>query len=257
MGYKWNAMATNTPASTVREDLIPGDPVSLDGAIQLTGQQRSAVVLALNHLTSRGDLDSVRQRLWVRSGAPPDPYRLAARIVQPYAFVYGSALALNGAGATERSEVLVSSPHRFAAFDFGGISYRWARPWIPEGLHRVSVGVEFVQTTNSERTLVDCVRIPANAGGIEELARAIDMLPALDDEELLRWVDHYHEATLAARLGFLLERSGLHAADSSLLRALQQRCPDHRAYLGERRPGGRLVSRWNLIVPPHFADRAQ
>lgn len=247
-------MPTKGPAATIRDALLPGDPVSLDEAVELTHASRQAAVLALNHLSGRGDLALVRQRLWVRSGAAPDPYRLGARIAQPYAFVYGSALALNGAGPAERSEVLVSSPHRFSAFEFAGMRYRWARPWIAESIVRMSVGAEFVYTTSPERTLVDCVRIPANAGGIEDLARAIDMLPVLDSEEVLRWVDHYHEAALAARLGYLLELSGLHGPQTPLVRALLERRPSHRVYLVDRRPGGRLVSRWNLIVPPHLTS---
>jgi len=246
-------MTTKSPAATIRDALLPGDPVSLDEAVELTHASRQATVLALNHLVGRGDLALVRRRLWVRSGAAPDSYRLGARIAQPYAFVYGSALALHGAGSAERSEVLVSSPHRFSAFEFAGTRYRWARPWIDEGIVRVSVGTEFVRATSPARTLVDCVRIPANAGGIEDLARAIDMLPVLDDEEVMRWVDRYHEAALAARLGYLLELSGQHGPDTPLMSTLLERRPSHRIYLAQRRRGGRLVSRWNLIVPAHLA----
>ena len=247
-------MTTRSPAATIREALLPGDPVSLDEAVELTHASRQATVLALNHLVGRGDLALVRQRLWVRRGASPDPYRLGARIAQPYAFVYGSALALHGAGPAERSEVLVSSPHRFSAFELAGLRYRWARPWVDDGIGRVSVGAEFVRTTNPARTMVDCVRIPANAGGIEELARAVDMMSGLDDEEILRWVDRYHEAALAARLGYLLELSGQRGPETPVVRALLERRPSHRVYLAQRRPGGRLISRWNLIVPAHLAS---
>jgi len=249
-------MTTRSPAAAIRDALLPGDPLSLDEAVQLSHASRQATVLALNHLSGRGDIALVRQRLWVRGGAAPDPYRLAARIAQPYAFVYGSALALIGAGPAERSEVLVSSPHRFSTFEFAGVRYRWARPWSDEGIVRVPVGAEFVRTASPERTLVDCARVPANTGGIEELARAVDMLPVLDAEAVVRWVDHYDEATLAARLGYLLELSGLHGPETPLIRALHERRPPHRIYLAERRPGGRLVSRWNLIVPPHLAGSA-
>jgi predicted transcriptional regulator of viral defense system len=246
-------MPTKRPTATIRDALLPGDPVSLDEAVELTHASRQATVLALNHMVGRGDLVLVRRRLWVRSGAPPDSYRLGARIAQPYAFVYGSALALHGAGSAERSEVLVSSPHRFSAFEFAGMRYRWARPWVDEGIGRVSVGAEFVRTTSPARTLVDCVRVPANAGGIEELARAIDMLPGLDIVEVVRWVDRYHEAALAARLGYLLELSGRYGPETPLMSALLERRPSHRVYLAPRRPGGRLVSRWNLMVPTHLA----
>ena len=245
-------MTTRSPAAAIRDALIPGDPVSLDQAMELAGASREASVLALNHLTGRGDLINVRRRLWVRAGASVDPYRVAARITAPYAFAYGSALALHGAGLSERSELLVSSPHRFTSFGFDGVSYRWVRPWIDDGLVSVSVGPEFVRLTSPERTLVDCVRVPANVGGIEELSRAVDMLPMLHDEEVVRWVDYYAEAAIAPRLGYLLELSGLHGPGTPLVRALLRRRPTYRVYLAERRPGGRLVSRWNLIVPPYL-----
>ena len=248
---------TTPAAATIRDALLPGDPVSLDEAVELTGASRQAAVFALNGLRARADLESVRQRLWVRSGASPDPYRLAARIAQPYAFVYGSALALNGAGPAERSEILVSSPHRFAVFEFAGVRYRWARPWIDEGLARVSVGPEFVSTTKPERTVVDCVRVPGNAGGIQELARALDMLPLLNAEEVLSWVDRYEDATLAARLGYLLELTGLHDTRSPLVRGLLKRRPTHRVYLVGGRRGGKLVARWNLIVPPYLEPASE
>jgi predicted transcriptional regulator of viral defense system len=249
-------MATRQPAALLRDTVLPGDPISLAEAAGIGDTTPALASRALIYLSSEGVFERVRRRLWVRSGATPDPYRLAARIAVPYAFVYGSALALQGAGTAERSELLVSSPHRFSSFAFAGVRYRWARPWIADGLDSVTVGPEFVRATNVERTLVDCVRVPANAGGVEELARAIDMLPVLDEGEVLRWVDHYGEAVLPARLGYLLERSGLHGPDEPLLRALHERRPSHRVYLAERRPGGRLVARWNLIVPPYLAPDA-
>jgi predicted transcriptional regulator of viral defense system len=246
-------MTTMGHTARVREALLPGDPLSLDEAVELTGAAREATVSALNHLTGRGELVLVRRRLWVRAGGAVDPYRLAARVVSPYAFSYGSALALVGAGPAERSEMLVSSPHRFSQFVFEGVRYRWARPWQEEGLARVTVGPEFVWTTEPERTVVECVRVPANAGGMQELSRSLDLLPELDDDRLLGWVDHYAEAALASRLGYLLERTGLYGSQRQLLRALAARVPTHRVYLAERRPGGQLVKRWNLIVPPYLA----
>lgn len=173
-------------------------------------------------------------------------------MTSPYAFVYGSALALHGAATAERSEVLIASPRRFEAFEYGGLRYRRALPWPEGALVRVSIGPEFVWTTTPERTLVDCVRVPANAGGIAELLRAVSALPPLDGDELLRWVDHYGEANLAARLGFVLESGDLTDRDAKLFEELERRRPDARVYLEPGRPGGRLLKRWNLIVPRHL-----
>jgi predicted transcriptional regulator of viral defense system len=237
----------------LREAFLPGDPVSLAEAAALLDGDERAASKALTYLAGKGFFERVRQRLWVRSGSPPDPYRLGARIVSPYSFVYGSALALHGAAGAERSELLVASPHRFEAFEYGGVSYRRALPWPEDALEKVTVGPEFVWATNPERTFVDCVRVPENAGGMAELMR-LSGLPALNGQRLLHWVDVYDEANLAARLGFVLESTGMR--DEATLAALEQRRPKARTYLEPHVRGGRLVKRWNLIVPTHLLPRA-
>jgi predicted transcriptional regulator of viral defense system len=145
----------------------------------------------------------------------------------------------------------VASTHRFEAFEYDGVFYRRALPWPGEALAKASVGPEFVWTTTPERTLVDCVRVPANAGGMSELLRGVSALPPLDRQQVLRWVDHYDEANLAARLGFVLEATE-HDRDEVLLQELERRRPTARVYLEPGARGGKLVGRWNLIVPDHL-----
>ncbi len=245
-------MTIKPPATALREALQPGDPVSVEEAATLLGTDAATASAALTHLASRGDVVKVRKALWVRAGAPADPYRLGARIVSPYAFSYGTALALHGAATTERSEVLISSPRRFDSFEHEGIRYRLARPWTEEGRKKVSVGAEFVWVTTAERTLVECTRIPSNAGGFAELLRAAPALPRLDAQALLLWVDHYAEANLAARLGFLLETTDRGGQETTILPDLERRKPSTRIYLERGQRGGKLASRWNLIVPHHL-----
>lgn len=246
------AMTTRRPATLLREAFAPGDPVSLDEAAALLHGDARGASKALTYLASKGYFENVRQRLWVRTGAAPNPYRLGARVTSPYAFAYGSALALHGAATAERSEVLVASPHRFEAFEYDGLLYRRAQPWPDGALVKVSVGPEFVWATTVERTLVDCVRVPANAGGMAELLRGVGALPPVDGEQLLRWVEHYGEANLAARLGFVLESSDMARRDAALLQELERRRPHARVYLEPGTRGGRVVTRWNVIVPAHL-----
>jgi predicted transcriptional regulator of viral defense system len=245
-------MTTRRPATLLREAFAPGDPVSLDEAAALLHGDNAGASRALTYLADKGYFEKVRRRLWVRTGGAPNPYRLGARVSSPYAFAYGSALALHGAATAERSEVLVATPHRFEAFEYHGLLYRRALPWPEGALVKVSVGPEFVWTTTMERTLVDCVRVPANAGGMAEILRGVGALSTVDGEQLLRWVEHYGEANLAARLGFVLESSDVSGDDAGLLEELERRRPRARVYLEPGTRGGRVVSRWNVIVPPHM-----
>lgn len=245
------SMTTARPAAVLREAFLPGDPVSLEEAAAHLSGDRQAASHALTYLARKGYFERVRQRLWVRTGASPNPYRVGARVTSPYAFAYGSALALHGAAAAQRSELLVASPHRFESFEYDGLFYRRALPWPENALVKVPVGPEFVWTTTLERTVVDCVRVPANAGGMAELLRGLSAMPALDGEQLLRWVDHYGEASLAARVGFVLESANVAGLERTLLE-LERRRPRARVYLESGTRGGRLVRRWNLIVPAHL-----
>jgi predicted transcriptional regulator of viral defense system len=247
-------MTTPRPATLFREVFTPGDPVSLGEAAARLYGNRHAASKALTYLAEKGYFEKVRQRLWVRSGAAPNPYRVGARVISPYAFAYGSALALHGAGSAERSEVLVASPRRFEAFEYEGLLYRRALPWPEDALVKVSVGPEFVWTTTPERTLVDCVRVPTNAGGMAELLRGLSALPPLDGRQVLRWVDHFDEANLAARLGYVLESLDLAGRDATLLDELERRRPRARVYLEPGTRGGNVVRRWNVIVPAHLRE---
>ncbi len=238
------------PATRLREAFLPGDPVNIDDACRVVGGDRVGVSRAMYHLAHSGYFDPVRQRLWVRSGAPVDPYRLSGRITQPYALAYGSALALHGASGSERTEILITSPGRFDPFEYEGVFYRRASPWNKDGLARVPVGPEFITTTSRERTLVDCIRVPANAGGLTEVIRGVLALGTLDTDEIVHWVDHHREATLAARVGLILEHN--HATDPVLLRHLEQRRPHNRFYLQPGQRGGHVNPRWNAIVASHL-----
>lgn len=243
---------TTQVAKTLRNRSSPGDPVSLAEAAKLVGEKARTVSASLTRLAAQGEFTKVRRRLWVRTGGPVDPYRLGSRVTCPYAFSYGTALALHGAAASERTEVMVSSPHRFDSFEFEGVSYRHVRPWIEEGRIRVSVGPEFVWVTSAERTLVECARVPANAGGAAELLRSVSGLPDLNPDEVLKWVDHYGDAAVAARLGYLLQVNQRPAREVRVLGALEQRRPAFRVYFDPGKRRGKLVARWNLLVPPEL-----
>ena len=244
-------MTTKRPASLLREAFAPGDPVSLYEAAAILDGDVAAASQALTYLGSKGYVERVRRRLWVRAGAAVDPYRLGARVTSPYAFAYGTALALHGGGSAVRSEILVASPRRFESFEYLGLVYRRALPWPAGALAKIAVGPEFVWATTRERTLVDCVRVPSNAGGISEILRGLSGLGPLDSEEVLRFTDLYGEANLAGRLGFVLEASDL-AVEGRLFYELERRRPQARVYLEPGLRGGTLARRWNVIVPEHL-----
>ncbi len=109
-------------------------------------------------------------------------------------------------------------------------------------------GIE-IRVTTLERTVADVLDRLDLAGGVEEVWRSLQSVPALDSRALEEYVILLGSRTLAAKVGFFLEsrREELLASAPLLerLRARVSRAPVHM----ERHRGGRLVSRWSLIVP--------
>jgi hypothetical protein len=85
---------------------------------------------------------------------------------------------------------------------------------------------------------------------MEEVMRSAPAIPALAWSAVLTWVDHYSEASLAARLGFVAENAAWPWLTVEDLAELERRRPRSPRYLVPGARGGRLVARWNLIVPP-------
>lgn len=106
-----------------------------------------------------------------------------------------------------------------------------------------------VKVTSLERTVADVLDRPDLSGGAEEVWRSGAGVAALDLGELESYVRAIGGRTLAAKVGFFLERraEGL-AVPPALLERLRKRAPRSPVYI-DRRLKSRFASRWNLMVP--------
>jgi predicted transcriptional regulator of viral defense system len=105
------------------------------------------------------------------------------------------------------------------------------------------------RVTSVERTLVDVLDRPDLSGGLEECWRSLAAIPMFDLDVVIQYVRLCSQATLAAKVGFFLEqhREALGVREETLKRLRKMR-PRQPHYL-DRRPGGRMASNWNLVVP--------
>jgi predicted transcriptional regulator of viral defense system len=238
---------------------------------QAHGERRPspALVKRLKYLQATGRVVSLERGLYatVRRGhdpdaVSPDPYLVAAVLRPDGAFAYHSALTLLGAGHSDWNVVTVLSQRRRRP-----LVLRTARVEIlphPAALVRkdaTDLGVRQVpyldmtfRVTGPERTLVDGVRQLRLVGGLEELVTSAAGFASLDLELLDAVLRAYHLRILYAAVGWFLEtyRAHFFVPDDFLAR-LERRRPVAPHYLPRRaraeRDGGRLVQRWNLILP--------
>lgn len=237
----------------------------------LRGRASATVDSFLSRWRRQGRIDRVKQGVFVRldgldgPGLLPDFLTLASRMAPDAAAAYHSALEVHGYAQSifERFTFVTWTKTRATTYlgrRFVPVRPRkqleaagGGEPWI-ERAERA--GTE-LRVTSLERTVADVLDRPALAGGIDEVWRSLSAVPALDPDPLLEYVELLGSRTLAARLGFFLDRrrDELFVPDELLkrLRALTPRSP---VYLDRGRPG-RLVSGWSLIVPPELHPESE
>lgn len=102
-----------------------------------------------------------------------------------------------------------------------------------------------VPCSDLEKTIVDCLFKPQYAGGIVEIAKALESAKyQLQFDKLLNYVQRFRSKAVAKRLGFLLE---LLEINNPIIPALQQIKTASYVLLDTELPrSGPLVSRWSI-----------
>ena len=228
----------------------------------------------LGYYRAANRLISVRNGLYavVRMGteaadAPVDSYLIATALRPDSLLGYHTALELHGYAHSLYSERQILTRHPMSApFDFRNVRYRTVQPSaaltdtdaFAFGVVTIARDNMGIRVTSLERTLVDCLDRMRLAGGWEEVWRSFESVPYLDLDQTIRYALLLQNATTIAALGYYLELKREHwmVSEDYLQRLLPHR-PAHKHYLDRsRRTGGKLVSRWNLVVPQHIYYRS-
>lgn len=231
---------------------------------------RTADSLLARHTAGRKVL-RVRRGLYaaVPAGAAGDtfqvdPFLIATKLAADAVVAYHAALQLRGKTYSVWHRFAVLTRHNVRGLSFQNNEFVCVRPpRALDGLPDLGGGVSsephaggVVRVTTFERTLVDVLDSPELGGGWEEVWRSLEMVEYF---ELGAVVDHALErgsALTIARVGFYLEqhREELFVEEHHL-KALREHAPRQPQYLDRRREAGRLVKRWNLVVPERVINR--
>lgn len=231
----------------------------------LHGRRSSTIDAHLARWRRQGRVLRVKNGVYVRSvssdgiagGPTPDFIALASRMALDATVSYHTALEAHGCAQSLFDHLTFTTWTRAKPVEFMGRRIAPVRPRAPLLEH--NGGEEWIETldraglevrvTSLERTAVDVLDRPALSGGVEEVWRSLQNLPAIDPASLVEYVRVLDNRTLASRVGFFLEnRREELAVPSSTLDELQRLLPRHPVHL-DRALGGRLNTRWRLIVP--------
>lgn len=231
----------------------------------LEGRRPATIDAHLARWRRQGRIVRVKNGVYVRSevgGASqpsslPDFVALASRVAPDAAAAYHTALEAHGCAQSLFERLTFVTWTRVKPVEFLGRRFAPVRPRAPLVDHDggepwvelVDRGGLEVRVTSVERTVVDVLDRPSISGGAEEVWRSLAAVPAIDPEPLIDYVRALGNHTVAARVGYFLDarRSEL-AVPGETLGELESMRPLQPVYL-DRSLGGRLASRWNLIVP--------
>jgi predicted transcriptional regulator of viral defense system len=227
----------------------------------------------LKQHVAAGNLLNVRRGLYARvpdgvtaSTFRVDPYLLASRLSEDAVIAYHSALQLLGKAHSQSQQFTYLSRRRAKPFFFQDTEF--VPVLVPVSLRKLpdfGGGVReehrqglTVRVTGYERTLVDVLDAPDHGGGWEEIWRSLEGIEFVDLDFVVEYAFRLGSALTIARVGFFLEqhKDELLVEDRHL-DALRARAPIQPRYFERRhRKGGKLLPRWNLIVPERVLTRA-
>ena len=226
--------------------------------------------LLAKHLTA-GRLVRVRRGIYatVPPGvdpreALPDPYLVATKLREDAAVAYHTALAFHGKAYSFWRRVQYMTAARVRAFVFRGLEFVGVQAPLPVRslpdlggcvLVRPHAGGT-VRVTSLERCLVDLLHAPDHGGEWEEIWRSLEMVEFFDLKAVVEYTLRLRSALTTARVGFFLEqhREEWMVEDRHLAQLLKN-VPAQPRYLSPRREPGKLITRWNLIVPEYVLER--
>ncbi|MBM4320346.1 MAG: transcriptional regulator [Deltaproteobacteria bacterium] len=222
---------------------------------------------------SAGHLFRVRRGLYVvvpRGQTPDtvmvDPCVLASRLAPDAVVAYHGALQFHGKAHSLSRMVPFLTCTKTKPFVFRGTEFvpvpvpppLRVLPDLGGGIvEQVREGVP-VRVTTLERTLVDVLDAPRHGGGWEEIWRSLESVEFFDLDAVIDYALELDSSVTVAKVGFYLEqhREELMVEDGHLDR-LRERAPVHPTYLERgKRESGRLLSRWNLVVPERVLNRS-
>lgn len=241
----------------------------------LSSGRRSPATTAsvLKQHVAAGHLINVRRGLYARvpEGSDNlsfrvDPYLVASRLTPDAVIAFHGALQLLGRAHSQSHRLTYLSMHRARPFTFQGTDF--VPVLVPTALRKLPdhggglreerrQGVA-VSVTGYERTLVDVLHAPEHGGGWEEIWLSLEGIEFVDLDFVVEYALRLESALTIARVGFFLEQhKDQFLVEDRHLAALQAHAPRQTRYFDRRRrKGGKLLPRWNLIVPEHVIERS-
>ncbi len=167
-----------------------------------------------------------------------------------------SALEYYGFSQQVKNIVYVSSPQRFNAFEFEGITFKHMKTDTLVGVveppytHKLKI-------TDLEKTMIDTIQGIDSVISLEELIDRLELIPAINEEKILWYLEDYGVQALYQKTGYLLSilNETLNISDS-LQEIIRSKLNKGVTYLNEEaKHQGTFIKEYQIIVPRWIIER--
>ncbi len=194
----------------------------------------------------------------------PAPPLVATHLRDDAVVAYHAAMSFHGHAYSIwwREQYMTAArlrPFTFRGTEFVGVQAPRAVRDLPDfggGVQSRPYAGGRVRVMSLERSLVDLLHAPEHGGGWEEIWRCLESIEFLDLDAVIEHALRMESALSSARVGFFLEqhRENL-MVEERHLQTLAEHAPAQPRYLDRRHETGKLINRWNLIVPEQVLHR--
>lgn len=176
-------------------------------------------------------------------------FEIASALFENACVAYHSALEFHGLGNQMFSEVQVFTEKRNIPFEYNGLEYKFFSYTAKGGIMRLEQNAEIV-VTDLERTVVDCIDRIDLAGGLEELATALNGITHLDEQALLSYLKEYNKKFVYKKAGFLLSLLKKDLLSQNFFDICKQNCSKKQEDISENKKMPRKTDKyWGLMYP--------
>jgi len=229
-------------------------------AIQaLTNSTKGAIYELLSDMTTRGLLMRLREGIYYiipyeqdADMFMPDWHLIVPYIVKDaqYYIGYYSAMQIHNliTQPSLKEQIVVSRQLRPSIITIRNIPFQYIyhNPTHFFGITEIWIdNFHKVRCSDLEKTIVDCLFKPNYAGGIVEIAKAIDQTKSqIKYDKLLEYAQKFRSQGIIKRLGFLLELLGI---QNDIIKELQNSItPSYILLDPELPPSGKFIGRWSI-----------
>lgn len=203
--------------------------------------------------TKKGLIERVRRDLYVAISLETkqpikNRYAIASKISEGSYITHHSAFEYYGCANQVYYEVYVSGNKYFSEFDYDGVTFKYMKPHINDGV----VTNNGVCVTDIERTILDSINDFEKVGGLEELLKCIEQIPSVKEDKLISYLKSYNSKGLYQKTGYILEHFRIILnLSNSFFQECSNNIPDSKRYLykSECKKDFVLNQKWNLYVP--------